>query len=112
LARAIGTRYFIAAWATMCPSRTSSCTTAGSSLTNASRRDTQLGLRSNRFASSSWPRAKTDCSSCSNHPCSSADSASAERNDRLRTNASTSLIDHTVAWTTSWPSRASERTRL
>lgn len=101
LARAIGTRYFIAAWATICPSRTASCATTGSSLTSASRRDTQLGLRAKRAASSSWPRPKTDCSSASSHPCSSADSASAERNERHSTNASTSVIDHTVAWTTS-----------
>jgi hypothetical protein len=101
LARAIGTRCFIAAWAPIRPLRTSSCTVSGSSLTRARRRDTQLGLRSNRRASSSRPSPKTDSSSCSSHPCSSADSASAERSDRLRTSASASLIAHTVALTVS-----------
>jgi hypothetical protein len=112
LARAIGTRCLIAAWAPIRPRYTSSCTVSGSSLTRASRRDTQLELRSNRRASSSWPRPKLDCSSRSNHPCSNADSASLVRNDRLSISASASLIDHTVAVTRSWPSLCSARTRL
>lgn len=60
LARAMGTRCFIAAWAPIRPSRTCSCTAEGSSLTRASRRDTQLALRSNRRASSSWSSPKLD----------------------------------------------------
>lgn len=112
LARAIGTRCFIAAWAPICPSRTCSCTDLGSSITRASRRETQLTLRSNRRASSSCSSPKLDCSSASNHPCSSADSLSAERIDRISSNASTSSMSHTVACTRSCPSFLSARNRL
>jgi hypothetical protein len=112
LARAIGTRYFIAAWATMRPCRTSSWTEEGSSFTSARRRDTQLALRSKRRASSSWSRPKLDCSSASSHPCSSADSDSAVRIDRLSSRASASSVDHTAALTVSSPSRRAARTRL
>ena len=53
--RAIGTRYFMATWAAIAPLRTCCCTLAGSSSTNAIRRDTQLTLRSKRRARSSCP---------------------------------------------------------
>jgi len=55
LARAIGTRYFIATCAAIAPARTCCCTVSGSSSTSASRRETQLTLRSNRRANSSNP---------------------------------------------------------
>jgi hypothetical protein len=55
LARAIGTRYFMATWAVIAPARTCCCTVSGSSSTSASRRETQLTLRSNRRANSSSP---------------------------------------------------------
>lgn len=112
LARAIGTRCFIAAWALIRPARTCSCTACGSSVTSASRRDTQLALRSNRRASSSWSRPKLDCSSASIHPCSSADSDSLLRIDRTSSSASASPMSHTVACTVSCPSLFSARTRL
>ncbi len=112
LARAMGTMCFIAAWAPMRPRRTSSCTISGSSLTRASRRDTQLWLRPKRCASTSWPRPKLDSSSASSQPCSSADSPSAARSVRLRSNASTSSIGHTVVMTVSCPSRFAARIRL
>jgi hypothetical protein len=54
-ARAIGTRHFIATCAGIAPLRTRSWMPAGSSSTRLIRRDTQLGLRSNRRASSSLP---------------------------------------------------------
>jgi len=101
LARAMGTRCFIAAWAPMRPRRTSPCTASGSSLARARRRDTQLGLRSKRSASSSWLIPKLVCSSLSNQPCSRADSASAERRDRLSSRASASLMLHSAATTMS-----------
>jgi len=53
--RATGTRYFIATWGAMAPLRTCCCTLCGSSSTKASRRDTQLRLRSKRRANSSSP---------------------------------------------------------
>jgi len=112
LARAIGTRCFIAAWAPIRPSRTCPCTTEGSSVTRASRRDTQLALRSNRRDSSSWSSPKLDCSSASSHPCSSADSDSLQRMARTKSSASASPMSHTVACTTSWPSLLSARSRL
>lgn len=55
LARAIGTRYFIATWAQIAPARTCCCTVSGSSSTSASRRDTQLTVRSKQRANSSSP---------------------------------------------------------
>lgn len=54
LVRAMGTRYFIAAWAGMRPARMCSCTGRGRSSTRESLWETQLTLRSNRFAISSW----------------------------------------------------------
>jgi len=108
----MGTKCFIAAWAPMRPRRTSSCTASGSSLTRASRRDTQLWLRPKRCASISWPKPKLDCSSDSSQPCSSADSVSAERSDRLKSSASASSISHTVALTVSCPRRLAARIRL
>jgi len=51
--RATGTRYFIATCAEILPSRTCCWIASGRSSTSASRRDTQLTLRSNRRASSS-----------------------------------------------------------
>jgi len=76
------------------------------------RRETQLRLRSNRSASSSWLIPKLLCSAATSHPCSMADSASADRSERLSTRASASPISHTVAATVSWPSRRRTRTRL
>jgi len=112
LARAIGTRCFIAAWGAMRPCWTSPCTSDGSSWTSASRRETQLGLRSNRSASSSWPKPWLSDSADSSHPCSRADSGAELRMDRASTSASASLRSHCVAWTRSWPRRRRARTRL
>lgn len=112
VARAMGTRCFIAACAPIRPRRTSSWTATGSSPTSASRRDTQLGLRSKRSASSSCPSPKLDCSSDRSHPCSSADSASADRSDRARSSADSSSSSHAVAQAVSRPRRFSARTRL
>lgn len=53
LCRATGTRNFMASCAAISPSRTCCWMTSGKSSTSASRRDTQLTLRSNRRASSS-----------------------------------------------------------
>ena len=110
-ARARGTRYFIAAWAGMRPARTCSWTGFGNTWTRASRRDTQPGLRSNRFARSSWLSGRFR-SSWSSHPCSIAVSASAVRRARSRSRASDSLMSHTVAWIVSAPSRRIRRARL
>ena len=55
LTRATGTRYFIATCAASFPSRTCCWIASGSTSTNARRRETQLGLRSKRRASSSSP---------------------------------------------------------
>jgi len=101
LARAIGTRCFIAAWGAMRPCWTSPCTSDGSSWTRASRRETQLGLRSNRSASSSWPKPWLSDSADSSHPCSRADSGAELRMDRASTSASASLRSHWVARTRS-----------
>ncbi len=79
LARAIGTRYLPAAWGPIRPFLTCSCTDSGSSSTRARRRVTQLTHRSNWSLSSSKLLPKLRCSSDSNHPCSRADSASADR---------------------------------
>jgi len=57
-ARARGTRYFMAAWAAMRPARTCSWTDFGKAWTSVSLCDTQLTLRSNRFAMSSWLRGR------------------------------------------------------
>ena len=57
-ARDRGTRYFMAAWAAMCPARMCSWTDFGKTWTSASLCDTQLTLRSNRFARSSWLRGR------------------------------------------------------
>jgi len=78
LARAIGSRYFIAACEETVPARTRSCTDSGSSLTKPRRRDIQLVLREKRFARSSAliPPA---CSARSSHACSIAVSASSAR---------------------------------
>ena len=78
LARAIGSRYFIAAWDEMVPARTRSCTDSGSSLIRPRRRDTQLVLREKRFARSSALIPPT-CSARSSHACSIAVSASSAR---------------------------------
>jgi hypothetical protein len=112
LARAIGRRGFIAACGEIRPSRTSSCTGAGSSRTRPKRRDTQLGLRSSCLASSSWLLPRLVCSSSSSHPCSSADSASSQRRLRARSSASASPSSHTAAVTMSLPKRLRARTRL
>lgn len=111
LARAIGSRYFIAAWDEMRPSRTCSCTERGSPFTKPSRRDTQLGLRQNRNDSSaegmppSW-RVR------SSQACSMAVSASSARCECRRSRASASLRSHTVARTVSTRSRRRARSRL
>lgn len=111
LARAIGSRYFIAAWDEMWPSRTRSCTESGSSFTKPSRRDTQLGLRQNRSDRSavdmppSW-RAR------SSQDCSIAVSTSSARCECRRSRASASLKAHTVARTVSSRRRRSARSRL
>lgn len=55
LMRATGTRYFMAMCAVILPSRTCCWMDSGRSSTSASRRDTQLTLRSNRRANSSSP---------------------------------------------------------
>ena len=55
LTRATGTRYFIATCAASLPSRTCCWIACGNNSTSASRRDTQLVLRSKRRASSSSP---------------------------------------------------------
>jgi hypothetical protein len=110
-ARAIGTRYLIAAWAGIRPVRMCSCTGRGRSSTSDSLWETQLTLRSKRFAMSSWVSGRFR-STWSNHPCSIAVSRFAERMDLSRTRASVSLISHTVARTVSAPSRFRRRTRL
>ena len=100
LARAMGSRYFIAAWDEMRPSRTHSCTERGSSPTKPSRRETQLGLRQNRFDSStegippSWRASRSQA-------CSMAVSASSARCECTSSRASASLRSHTVALTVS-----------
>jgi hypothetical protein len=53
--RATGTRNFNATWVGILPSRTCCWIASGKTSTSASRRDTQLALRSNRRASSSSP---------------------------------------------------------
>lgn len=78
LARAIGSRYFIAAWDEMVPSRTRSCTDSGNSLTRPRRRDTQLGLREKRLARSS-ALIPPVCSARSSQACSIAVSTSSAR---------------------------------
>lgn len=111
LARAIGSRYFMAAWDEMRPSRTCSCTETGSSLTKPRRRDTQLALRQNRIDSSaedmppSWRASRSQA-------CSMAVSASSARCECRSSRASASLRSHTVARTVSSRSRRKARSRL
>jgi hypothetical protein len=111
LARAMGSRYFIAAWDVMRPSRTRSCTEAGSSFTKPSRRDTQLGLRQNRNDSSAGG-IPPSCSATRSQACSMAVSASSARCECTSSRASASLRSHTVARTVSCRSRRRARTRL
>jgi len=111
LARAKGRRKRIAACAGILPERTSSWMATGSSRTSPSRRDTQLGLLSNRAASSSSPHPALAASSVSSHPCSSGVSPRATRSERTSTSASASPIVQTTARTVSCPNRASARTR-
>lgn len=111
VARAMGTRQRIAAYAPIAPRRTCSCTASGSSTTNASRRDTQLALRPSARATASWLRLKLDASICTNHACSMAVSPSPVRSERANSSASISPSAHTVARTTSCPSRRSARRR-
>lgn len=111
LARAIGSRYFIAAWDEMRPSRIRSCTERGSSFTRPSRRDTQLGLRQSRSDSSATAMPPS-CSASMSQACSMAVSASSARCECRRSRASASLASHTVARTVSSRSRRRARTRL
>jgi hypothetical protein len=101
VARAMGARQRIATWALTPPPRTSSCTASGSSSTNDSRRDTQLGLRPNDRANASWLIPKPRCNARSSQPCSKALSPSPVRSDRDSSRASASPMSHTVARTTS-----------
>jgi hypothetical protein len=112
LARAIGSRYFMAACAPISPRRTRSWTDAGSSSTRPRRRETQLALWPNRLPSATWSRPEAFPRVASNQPCSIAVSASAWRSEWLRIKASTSVIAHTVACTVSQRSRRSARSRL
>lgn len=112
LMRAAGTRQRMAICAVILPSRTNCCTGSGSSSTNARRLATQFRLRSKRRASSSIEHPRRLSISCSNQPCSSADSGSLMRSDRSSTSASASLICHTTASTVSRPSCSSAAIRL
>ena len=111
LARAIGSRYFIAAWDEMAPSLTRSCTETGSSRTKPSRRDTQLALRQNRIDSSAGG-IPPSCRASSSQACSMAVSASSARCECRSSKASASLSSHTVACTVSSRSRRRARRRL
>jgi len=111
LARAIGSRYFIAAWDEMRPSRTRSCTETGSSFTRPSRRDTQLGLRLNRNDSSAGAMPPS-WRATSSHACSMAVSASSARCECRSSRASASFRSHSVARTVSRRSRRRARRRL
>ena len=112
LARAMGSRCFMAAWAPISPLRTHSWTAGGRCSTRPRRPETQLGLRSNRRARASRSSPKPCCSSARSQPCSRAVSASARRSERSRIRAPTSFIAHTVAVTVSPRRRRSARTRL
>jgi hypothetical protein len=112
LTRATGTRYFIATCAASFPSRTCCWIASGNNSTSASRRETQLGLRSKRRANSSSPQPKRCSISASSQPCSSALSCGLNRSDLDSSKASDSLIAQTVASTVSRPSCSSAATRL
>ena len=111
LERATGTKNFIATWAETAPLRTCCCTLSGSNSTSASRRNTQLVLRSNRRANSSRPYPKRCSSSASSQPSSSAVSRSPQRSERSSTRASASLIGQTTASTVSRPNCSSAAMR-
>ena len=112
LRRATGTRYFIAVWAAIFPSRTCCWMASGTSSTSASRRDAQLMLRSKRRASSSSEKPKCCAISDNSQPCSSAHSCRLKRSDLSSSSASASLIGHTMASTVSWRNCSSAARRL
>lgn len=112
LARANGTRYFIAAWATSSPRSTLCWTDSGRALTRPSRRLTQLTLRSNRRDNSSSDRANLTCNSCNQSPCSNALWSAPVRISRPSKRASASPMSQQAACSVSHPSRFIALTRL
>jgi hypothetical protein len=110
--RAAGTRYFMATCAESLPSRTCCWIASGRDSTSASRRDTQLTLRSKRRANSSRLYPKRCSNSASSQPSSSAVSDSDSRSVRSSSTASASRIGHTTASTVSRPSCRNAAMRL
>ncbi len=110
--RAAGTRYFMATCAESFPSRTCCWIASGRDSTSASRRETQLTLRSKRRANSSRLYPKRCSNSANSHPCSSAVSDSDSRSERSSSTASASRIGQTTASTVSRPSCLSAAMRL
>ena len=110
--RATGARNSIATCAGIWPSRTCCWIASGRTSTSASRRDTQLTLRSKRRANSSSPLPKRCSNSANSQPTSSAVSCSAKRSERSSSTAAASPMGHTTAATVSRPSCSSAAIRL
>jgi len=111
LARANGTRYFIAAGAATVPRRTAASASTAKTCTSANRRDTQLVDRPSRTPNSPSVSAWACTNSRTSHASSITERARWRSNRKASSNACASESASTVASTTSrWSSpRAATR---